>query len=199
VVGDVAFMQRDGAPGVPKGWAAAQAATSADFSHGSFFWTHISGGLNYQVSRDSCSVVAPAAWESSCSIAMIYSARCHICVLLMGPLVHPAGRTPSVPVDLPYALPGHCANRTADLQGVQCAIRRVPHGAARPDCTYWHTEASELCVPFTACAAASIGWCLHTVLFMLLQFLSAIGAHFKHLRAMGLESLLTVPSLASIG
>lgn len=49
VVGDVAFLQPEGAPGVPRGWAAAQVATSADFSHGSFFWTHISGGLNYQV------------------------------------------------------------------------------------------------------------------------------------------------------
>ena len=36
---------------VPRGWAAAQVATSADFAHGSWFWTHFSGGLNYQVRR----------------------------------------------------------------------------------------------------------------------------------------------------
>lgn len=33
-----------------KGWAARQVATTADFSHNSFFWTHFSGGLNYQAS-----------------------------------------------------------------------------------------------------------------------------------------------------
>lgn len=50
MVDDVSYLEADGsAPDVPKGWAAAQAAASADFSHGSFFWTHISGGLNYQV------------------------------------------------------------------------------------------------------------------------------------------------------
>lgn len=27
-----------------------QVATTTDFSHNSFFWTHFSGGLNYQVS-----------------------------------------------------------------------------------------------------------------------------------------------------
>eukprot|EP00850_Spirogloea_muscicola_P016783 SM000139S00100 [mRNA] locus=s139:106595:117233:+ [translate_table: standard] len=34
---------------IPRGWAAAQVATTTDFSHGSFFWTHFSGGLNYQI------------------------------------------------------------------------------------------------------------------------------------------------------
>ena len=34
---------------VDKGWAAAQVATTADFSHDSWFWTHFSGGLNHQV------------------------------------------------------------------------------------------------------------------------------------------------------
>ena len=34
---------------VAKGWAAAQVATTADFSHDSWFWTHFSGGLNHQV------------------------------------------------------------------------------------------------------------------------------------------------------
>ena len=31
------------------GWGAGQVLTSADFCHGSFFWTHVSGGLNYQI------------------------------------------------------------------------------------------------------------------------------------------------------
>ena len=49
VVGDVEFLQADQMTGkVPRGWAAAQVATSADFAHGSWFWTHLSGGLNYQ-------------------------------------------------------------------------------------------------------------------------------------------------------
>ena len=50
MVGDVEFLQADQQTGkVPRGWAAAQVATSADFAHGSWFWTHFSGGLNYQV------------------------------------------------------------------------------------------------------------------------------------------------------
>lgn len=49
-MGEVEFLQADTATGkVARGWAAAQVATSADFAHGSWFWTHISGGLNYQV------------------------------------------------------------------------------------------------------------------------------------------------------
>lgn len=48
VTPDVAFLQqKDGA--LAHDWAAAQVATTADFAHGSFFWTHFSGGLNYQV------------------------------------------------------------------------------------------------------------------------------------------------------
>lgn len=50
VVSDVAFPQMDAATGkIPGGWAEQQVATSADFSHGSWFWLHVSGGLNYQV------------------------------------------------------------------------------------------------------------------------------------------------------
>ena len=50
MVPDVEYLQADLATGkVARGWAAAQVATSADFAHGSWFWTHISGGLNYQV------------------------------------------------------------------------------------------------------------------------------------------------------
>ena len=49
VTGDVQFpTTKDGQVGM--GWAAGQVATTADFSHGSWFWTHFSGGLNYQVS-----------------------------------------------------------------------------------------------------------------------------------------------------
>lgn len=49
VTPDVDFLkQKDGE--LPHDWAAAQVATTADFAHGSFFWTHFSGGLNYQVS-----------------------------------------------------------------------------------------------------------------------------------------------------
>ena len=49
VVDEVAYPARDPATGrVPLGWAAGQVATTADFCHGSAFWTHVSGGLNYQ-------------------------------------------------------------------------------------------------------------------------------------------------------
>ena len=48
VTGDVQFPSTKDSR-VAMGWAAAQAATTADFSHGSWFWTHFSGGLNYQV------------------------------------------------------------------------------------------------------------------------------------------------------
>ena len=48
VTGDVQFPKtKDGK--VNLGWAAGQVAPTADFSHGSWFWTHFSGGLNYQV------------------------------------------------------------------------------------------------------------------------------------------------------
>ena len=50
VVDDVAYPERDAATGkVPMGWAELQVATTADFCHGSPFWLHVSGGLNYQV------------------------------------------------------------------------------------------------------------------------------------------------------
>ncbi|CAD7699395.1 unnamed protein product [Ostreobium quekettii] len=51
VTGDVDFFSEDESNNgrVPRGWAAAQVQTTADFSHGSWFWTHVSGGLNYQV------------------------------------------------------------------------------------------------------------------------------------------------------
>ena len=36
-------------PGDKLGWGASQVLGSADFCHGSLFWTHVSGGLNYQI------------------------------------------------------------------------------------------------------------------------------------------------------
>lgn len=50
MVDDVAYPVRDPKTGkVPMGWGALQVATTADFCHGSKFWLHVSGGLNYQV------------------------------------------------------------------------------------------------------------------------------------------------------
>ena len=52
VTPDVEFFKVDEKTGVissNKSWAEAQLASSADFAHGSKFWTHFSGGLNYQV------------------------------------------------------------------------------------------------------------------------------------------------------
>jgi fatty acid desaturase/cytochrome b involved in lipid metabolism len=49
VVGDVHFFQLNEKNQLNKGWGEAQLMTSADFAHGSKFWTHFSGGLNYQV------------------------------------------------------------------------------------------------------------------------------------------------------
>lgn len=49
VVEDVVFLKKNDKEVVPGGWAEQQIATSADFCHNSFFWTHFSGGLNYQV------------------------------------------------------------------------------------------------------------------------------------------------------
>ena len=52
VVEGVDWLRVDDRTGkVPTGWAAGQVATSADFCHGSWFWTHFSGGLNYQTAH----------------------------------------------------------------------------------------------------------------------------------------------------
>jgi fatty acid desaturase len=45
---EVEFLEKDANGRVPGSWAAQQIATCADFAHGSWFWTHVSGGLNYQ-------------------------------------------------------------------------------------------------------------------------------------------------------
>lgn len=48
VTGDVDwFYMEDGK--VSRGWGESQVLGSADYCHGSWFWTHFSGGLNYQV------------------------------------------------------------------------------------------------------------------------------------------------------
>ena len=44
----VKFVEADAHGHVPHGWAEAQVLASADFAHGSWLWTHFSGGLNYQ-------------------------------------------------------------------------------------------------------------------------------------------------------
>jgi fatty acid desaturase len=48
VTDEVEFLERGADGVVPGGWAAQQVATCSDFAHGSWFWTHVSGGLNYQ-------------------------------------------------------------------------------------------------------------------------------------------------------
>ena len=48
MVDEVEFLEKDKSGKVAGSWAAAQLATTADFSHNSLFWTHVSGGLNYQ-------------------------------------------------------------------------------------------------------------------------------------------------------
>ena len=49
VVGEVQFFKLSKEGGLNLSWAESQLCSSADFSHGSWFWTHFSGGLNYQV------------------------------------------------------------------------------------------------------------------------------------------------------
>ena len=44
---DVTFF-KSGVP-VEVSWPRSQVMTTADFCHGSWFWTHVTGGLNYQV------------------------------------------------------------------------------------------------------------------------------------------------------
>ena len=51
VVDEVEYLKPEPGHASVRGWAANQVATTADFSHGSFFWTHFSGGLNYQARR----------------------------------------------------------------------------------------------------------------------------------------------------
>ena len=50
----VKFVEADARGRVPHGWAEAQVLASADFAHGSWLWTHFSGGLNYQARAFGC-------------------------------------------------------------------------------------------------------------------------------------------------
>ncbi|QDZ24403.1 fatty acid desaturase [Chloropicon primus] len=45
---DLSFYHKDEKNAIKESWAVTQVKTTADFSHDSFFWTHFSGGLNYQ-------------------------------------------------------------------------------------------------------------------------------------------------------
>jgi len=45
---DVAFFHKNENNEVKRSWAVTQVETTVDFCHGSYFWTHFSGGLNYQ-------------------------------------------------------------------------------------------------------------------------------------------------------
>lgn len=49
VVEDIAFYKQDNKGQVSMPWSEEQLRTTADFSHGNWWWLHISGGLNYQV------------------------------------------------------------------------------------------------------------------------------------------------------
>lgn len=51
VVGEVRFFKLDKKSRLNLGWGESQLYSSADFAHGSKFWTHFSGGLNYQVAH----------------------------------------------------------------------------------------------------------------------------------------------------
>ena len=51
VVGDVRFFELTTQGSLKLGWGESQLYSSADFAHGSWFWTHFSGGLNYQVAH----------------------------------------------------------------------------------------------------------------------------------------------------
>lgn len=116
VSGDVQYLPRDPKSGkVAMDWAASQVATTADFCHGSWFWTHLSGGLNYQV-------------------------------------VH-------------HLFPG---------------INHVHYPAIAP-------------LVQQTCAEYGIKYHVYTT------FWEALGAHFKHLKAMGAGAVLKVPSLATVG
>ena len=51
VVGEVRFFKLSPEGRMNLGWGESQLYSSADFAHGSRFWTHFSGGLNYQVAH----------------------------------------------------------------------------------------------------------------------------------------------------
>ena len=106
VVDDVSYPARDPATGrVPLGWAAGQVATTADFCHGSWFWTHVSGGLNYQVRLRTR--VAGCAPNDSAS--------------------RRAGCAPPVSGHMPLPLPCPGSHRVANRKRVWRPLQGVPH------------------------------------------------------------------------
>ena len=111
VVDEVTYPARDPATGrVPLGWAAGQVATTADFCHGSAFWTHVSGGLNYQARAGACG----AAWHAASADKLACPPFC-------------AGCAPPVPGHLPLPLPSAGAHRAAHRRRVWRAVQGVPH------------------------------------------------------------------------
>ncbi len=67
VTEDVSFVEADESGRVPHGWAEAQVLASADFAHGSWLWTHLSGGLNYQACCPGLGLIMllPACFETA--------------------------------------------------------------------------------------------------------------------------------------
>lgn len=113
VVGEVHFFQLNKDNKLSKGWGEAQLMSSADFAHGSKFWLHFSGGLNYQV------------------VHHLFPGVCHVHYPALAPIIKAA----------------------ADKHGLD--------------------------------------YCVYP------SFLSALGAHFRHLRNVGQRAY--VPSLQTVG
>ena len=133
VVDEVAYPARDPATGrVPLGWAAGQVATTADFCHGSAFWTHVSGGLNYQV-RARAGAFGAAACEQLVLISLIARRLCTTC--------SPASATATTP----RWRPSCCAPPPSLACRTRCtppsALRWLPTSAS---CATW-AGASRAC------------------------------------------------------
>ena len=104
VVEGIAFPKADPAGSVPLGWAAAQLATTADFSHGSWVWTHFSGGLNYQ------------------SVHHLFPGICHCYYPALAPIVMRTAAEFSVPYNV---FPTFGAALCAHFRHLKSSGRRV--------------------------------------------------------------------------
>ena len=156
VTEDVRFVEADESGRVPHGWAEAQVLASADFAHGSWLWTHLSGGLNYQARCPGRGLIAllPACSETAAVNKTGISTRASPSLLWRSQLQRReykcpgaacvwlfltiacgvgmcAGGAPPVPQRVPHALPGHRANRAGHLPGVRHTLPRVPYRAPR--------------------------------------------------------------------
>jgi len=83
VVPEAAFPVVDSSNGRPKlhqGWAAMQVRTTTNFSTNSMLWTHLSGGLNYQIEHH------------------LFPSVCH----LYYPSIHPIVKATCKEFDVPY-------------------------------------------------------------------------------------------------